>query len=76
MIYIREHINVVILLIVEEVSPITLFEDCLNEHWGLFWSVYHRIVSATIMNVTRKQSEFKFHISHFYALPSSSEKKN
>lgn len=76
MIYIREHINVVILLIVEEVSPITLFEDCLNEHWGLFWSVYHRIVSATIMNVTRKQSAFKFHISHFYALPSSSEKKN
>ena len=76
MIYIREHINVVILLIVEEVSPITLFEDCLNEHWGLFWSVYHRIISATMLNVTRKQSAFKFQINDFYALPSSSEKKN
>ena len=76
MIYIREHINVVILLIVEEVSPIRLFEDCLNEHWGLFWSAYHRIVSATILNVTRKQSAFKFQINDFYALSSSSEKKN
>ena len=76
MIYIREHINVVIQLIVEEVSPIRLFEDCLNEHWGLFWSAYHRIVSATILNVTRKQSAFKFQINDFYALSSSSEKKN
>ena len=76
MIYIREHINVVVLLIVEEVSPIRLFEDCLNEHWGLFWSAYHRIVSATILNVTRKQSAFKFQINDFYALSSSSEKKN